>query len=95
MDLRTVCRTHGEQCANPFDIVKMIDRIFSDNVDGTIFSSVHRAKGLEAETVYIIRPDQLPLVRKDQQEWEIQQELNLKYVALTRSKNRLVFVNAE
>ena len=89
IDYADVLREFSKQCANPFDIVKMIDRIFSDNVDGTIFSSVHRAKGLEAETVYIIRPDQLPLVRKDQQEWEIQQELNLKYVALTRSKNRL------
>jgi len=95
IDYADVLREFSKQCANPFDIVKMIDRIFSDNIDGTIFSSVHRAKGLEAETVYIIRPDQLPLVRKDQQEWEIQQELNLKYVALTRSKNRLVFVNAE
>jgi superfamily I DNA/RNA helicase len=71
----------------------MIDRIFSDDTDGTVFSSVHRAKGLEADTVYIIRPDQLPLIRKDQQEWELTQEMNLKYVALTRSKNRLVFVN--
>jgi len=73
----------------------MIDRIFSDDVDGTIFSSVHRAKGLEADTVYIIRPDQLPLIRKNQSDWELGQEYNLKYVALTRSKNRLVFVNQE
>ena len=28
----------------------------------------------------------------NQQEWEMNQELNLKYVALTRSKNKLVFV---
>jgi superfamily I DNA/RNA helicase len=93
IDYADVLRAFAEQCANPFDIVKMIDRIFSDDVDGTVFSSVHRAKGLEAETVYIIRPDQLPLIRKDQQEWELVQEMNLKYVALTRSKNRLVFVN--
>jgi DNA helicase-2/ATP-dependent DNA helicase PcrA len=95
IDYADVLREFGKQCANPFDIVKMIDRIFSDDVDGTVFSSVHRAKGLEADTVYIIRPDQLPLIRKDQQEWELEQEMNLKYVALTRSKNRLVFVNQE
>lgn len=95
IDYADVLREFGKQCTNPFDIVKMIDLIFSDATDGTVFSSVHRAKGLEADTVYIIRPDQLPLVRKDQQEWEVEQELNLKYVALTRSKNRLVFVNAE
>jgi superfamily I DNA/RNA helicase len=93
MDYADVLREFSKQCANPFDIVKMIDKIFSDNTEGTIFSSVHRAKGLESETVYIIRPDILPLLRVNQLEWEIQQEMNLKYVALTRSKNKLVFVN--
>lgn len=91
-DYADVMRAFAEQCANPFDITSLIDRIFSDDTDGTVFSSIHKSKGLEAETVYIIRPDLLPLVRKDQQDWEISQEMNLKYVALTRSKNRLVFV---
>jgi DNA helicase-2/ATP-dependent DNA helicase PcrA len=93
IDYADVLREFGKQTANPFDIVTMIDRIFSDDKDGTIFSSVHKAKGLEADTVYIIRPDQLPLIRKDQKDWELDQEMNLKYVALTRSKNKLVFVN--
>jgi DNA helicase-2/ATP-dependent DNA helicase PcrA len=93
IDYADVMRAFSQQCANPFDITSLIDNIFSDDKDGTIFSSVHKAKGLEAETVYIIRPDLMPLVRKDQQEWEVEQEMNLKYVALTRSKNRLVFVN--
>lgn len=92
-DYADVLREFGKQCDNPYDIVKTIDNIFSDDIEGTVFSSVHKAKGLEAEVVYIIRPDQLPLVRKDQQEWELEQEMNLKYVALTRSKNKLVFVN--
>ena len=91
-DYADVMRAFAEQCASPFDITCLIDRIFSDDTDGTVFSSVHKAKGLEAETVYIIRPEQLPLIRKGQQDWELQQEMNLKYVALTRSKNRLVFV---
>lgn len=93
MDYADVLREFAKQVASPFEITAMIDRIFSDAKDGTIFSTVHKAKGLESETVYIIRPDQLPLIRKDQQEWELDQEMNLKYVALTRSKNKLVFVN--
>jgi DNA helicase-2/ATP-dependent DNA helicase PcrA len=92
-DYADVMREFARQSANPYDVVQTIDRVFSDAKDGTIFSSVHRAKGLEADTVYIIRPDQLPLIRKDQKEWELEQEYNLKYVALTRSKNKLVFVN--
>jgi superfamily I DNA/RNA helicase len=71
----------------------MIDNIFSDEKGGTIFSTVHKAKGLESNVVYIIKPDQLPLERKGQKDWEVEQEMNLKYVALTRSKDKLVFVN--
>lgn len=92
IDYADCMREFAKQSANPFDVVKTIDRVFSDAIDGTIFSSVHRAKGLEADTVYIIRPDQLPLIRKEQKEWELEQEYNLKYVALTRSKDKLVFV---
>jgi len=91
-DYADVMREFAKQSANPYDVVKTIDRVFSDDVDGTIFSTVHKAKGLEAETVYIIRPELLPLIRKEQKEWELEQEMNLKYVALTRSKDKLVFV---
>jgi len=91
-DYSDVMREFAKQSTSPFDIVKTIDDIFSDSKEGTIFSSVHKAKGLEADSVYIIKPEQLPLVRKDQKEWELDQEMNLKYVALTRSKNKLTFV---
>jgi superfamily I DNA/RNA helicase len=93
IDYADVLREFAKQSANPYDIVSSIDRIFDDSTEGTVFSSVHKAKGMQSPTVYIIRPDQLPLIRKDQKEWEIEQEMNLKYVALTRSKNKLVFVN--
>jgi superfamily I DNA/RNA helicase len=91
-DYSDVMREFAKQSANPYDVVTNIDRLFSDEKTGTIFSSCHKAKGLEAETVYIIRPDLMPLIRKDQKEWELDQEMNIKYVALTRSKDRLVFV---
>jgi superfamily I DNA/RNA helicase len=53
--------------------------------------AVHQAKGLEAERVFITRPDLMPLTRV-RQEWELQQELNIEYVAYTRSKSELFFV---
>lgn len=55
------------------------------------FSTVHRAKGSEAERVWYVRtPLKVP-----RREWEEQQQRNLHYVALTRSKNVLAFVQPE
>lgn len=92
MDYADVLEEFSKQASSPYDIVNLIDRVFSDELKGTVFSTVHKAKGLENNTVYIIRPELLPLMRKDQQPWELEQEMNLKYVALTRSKDKLIFV---
>lgn len=50
-------------------------------------STVHRAKGLENDKVFILQYDKMP-VRRDL-EWERIQERNLKYVAVTRPKEEL------
>lgn len=67
--------------------------LFSDNkVTNCIrLSSIHRAKGLEATNVYIIRPDLLPhpMAKTD---WQVEQEMNLKYVAITRAKENLIWI---
>lgn len=68
-----------------------IDNIFSDENEGVVFSSVHRAKGLEAENVYILRADLMPH-KMAKQDWEKQQERNIEYVALTRTLSRLIYV---
>ncbi len=52
-------------------------------------STVHRAKGLEADIVIILDNKSLPLVWNGQTREEYEQELNLRYVALTRSKEEL------
>lgn len=71
-----------------------ISNIFNDKGDnvGVICSSVHRAKGLEADSIYILNPELLPFPKATRQ-WEIQQEMNILYVALTRSKRLLTFVD--
>lgn len=77
------------------DVVARIENLFSDNTDTVkakvLLSSVHRAKGLEAETVYISHPEKMPHPMATL-EWEIEQEFNIKYVAITRSMNTLVFM---
>jgi DNA helicase II / ATP-dependent DNA helicase PcrA len=68
-----------------------IQGIFSDDVQGVVCSSVHKAKGLEANRVFVTCPQLMPFP-KAKQGWEIEQEMNLKYVALTRAKADLYMV---
>lgn len=86
--LRFICN----ECSSVAELMSKIEMLFSDNNVGVIFSSVHRAKGLEADNVYILRPDLMPHP-KAKKEWETQQEMNGMYVAQTRSKDNLIFVN--
>jgi ATP-dependent DNA helicase UvrD/PcrA len=80
-----------ESCESPGEVEFAVDRLFSDVDDSrsVMFSTVHRAKGSEASTVYLIDIAGRP----PRQEWEAEQQRNLRYVALTRSKHRLVFVD--
>jgi superfamily I DNA/RNA helicase len=58
-------------------------------------STIHRAKGLEANRVFILNFDDLPVFKANQKEWERTQEENLKYVAITRALNDLYLVKSE
>lgn len=71
-----------------------IEALFSDDHMGVMLSTVHRAKGLENRRVFILKPEKLPLVWPKQQEWEAEQEDNIKYVALTRATEALYWVVA-
>jgi len=77
------------------ELSRAIENLFSDQDSAIVLSTVHRAKGLEADRVFILCPEKLPLVWKGQRPEQLAQELNLKYVSLTRSKETLVFVESE
>lgn len=59
---------------------------------GVTLCTVHKAKGLEAPRVFILKPDKLPLVWEGQQPWEATQEWNIRYVAITRAQQELFLV---
>lgn len=78
------------------DVVSKIDELFNDNDESNmiILSSVHRAKGLERDNVFILRwtfrcwlDDTLSVVEKPNE------EANIAYVAATRSKKKLFIVH--
>ena len=94
-DAVTCIKTVGSSCADVPDLLQMIDKLFNDTMseNAVMLSTVHKAKGLEADNVFIICPEILPMIMPGQLEWERQQEMNLRYVAITRPKKRLVYVD--
>jgi len=86
----------ADQCKSVDEIINKLTNLFTDDTTNSFtFSTVHKAKGLENDTVYILAPHLLPMSRKNQTEDEFVQEKNIKYVAYTRSKNKLVIVHPE
>lgn len=71
------------------DLLRLIKSL-SESKTGPIFSTIHKAKGLEAREVYFLRPDLCPSpwARKPA---EKEQERNLRYVAVTRAQEKLTF----
>jgi len=70
---------------------ELIDSLFRGSRGATILSTIHKAKGLEADTVFWLNSSQCP-AQWARQEWQQQQEVNLCYVAVTRAKQTLVLI---
>ena len=74
------------------DLIKHIQEIFKENSMGVCLSTVHKAKGLESENVYILCNSSMPS-KLAVHDWEKQQEKNIMYVAYTRAKNKMGFIS--
>jgi len=73
------------------ELIRFIFALFSDKNAAIVFSSIHKAKGLEADNVFVIQPQLMPS-KYAVKAWENQQELNCQYVAYTRAKKSLYMV---
>lgn len=74
-----------EGASSVAEVLAKVERLFADNGPGVVLTSTHRAKGLEAERVWVL--------------WDTfrettEEERNLCYVAITRSKGELIYVSA-
>ena len=74
------------------ELIDHIKTIFKEDEKGICLSTIHKAKGLEADNVYILCHSKMPssLAKLD---WEKTQENNLIYVAYTRAKHKLGFIS--
>lgn len=81
----------SENCKTVSELRSVIERLFSEfEDDGTpknavVLGTVHRTKGLEANRVFVLRPDLIPHPMAKKKE-DQHAELNLLYVACTRAK---------
>lgn len=77
------------------DLIAKIDTIFTDNdKEGVCLSTIHKAKGLEADNVYILCSSLMPS-KHAKKKWEIISEDNLIYVAITRARKTLNYISED
>lgn len=77
------------------ELLSKIETVFSVRESGGVkLSTVHRAKGLEADNVYILMPSLMPS-KYATLDWEKETETNLLYVAITRAKKTLNFIKED
>jgi DNA helicase IV len=74
-------------------VCRRIESIFKDtDRSGICLSSVHKAKGLESNNVYILLKEKFYNKYAMKIPWMAEQETNLVYVAYTRAKHKLGFI---
>lgn len=76
------------------DVCAFIDALFADGAKGVVTCmTYHRAKGRESKRVFLWEHEARCPSKMAKQPWQLEQEANLAYVAFTRPKEQLVFVN--
>jgi len=71
-----------------------IEQLFGEETTGIMYCTIHRSKGLETNRVFLICPELLPHP-KCTKDWQLQQEKNLHYIAITRAKVEFRYVEGK
>lgn len=72
-------------------LIAVINTLFSDVANATVLATIHKSKGLEANNVFWLNSSQCPS-KWAKQPWQVAQETNLMYVAVTRAKKTLIMI---
>lgn len=83
----------AEECRDTRETVDVIDTLFGRKSKGITLSTIHKAKGLEWQHVYIL--DRHLIGKWAKADWAREQERNLEYVAITRAMKSLSFITTE
>lgn len=86
-----VCRIISATYNTPQKMLIALENMFGDEDSvGICLSSIHKSKGLEANNVYFLDQHLIPSKYATTEE-QIIQEMNLKYVAITRAQDELIY----
>lgn len=91
-DQWTAVTVIGRSCHSDEEVKVKIARLFA-NGDGLTLSTIHKAKGLEWDTVFLLDWNLLPSPFAETPSAK-QQERNLQYVAVTRARLNLRFIKS-
>lgn len=72
-------------------LLQIIDTLFANKADAVVLCTIHKSKGLEADRVFWLDYHRCPS-KWARQPWQVQQEINLCYVATTRAKKSLFLI---
>lgn len=82
----------AKQTSSVKGVIDLLNTIFiEDGFKGVILSTIHKAKGHESTNVFILKPELMPSEYATTKE-QLDQEKNLRYVAFTRAKEKLIFI---
>lgn len=76
------------------ELMNTLDILLKPGFNGPLLSTIHKSKGLESQDVFILRPDLIPAPWASEG-WELSQETNIHYVAVTRAISTLTYVEGE
>jgi superfamily I DNA/RNA helicase len=87
------CR--AEKKSTVADAVAYVDSLFADNVsDVLVLSTIHKSKGREWGRVFWLDRANTCPSKWARQEWQVEQERNICYVAATRAQEELIELDA-
>ena len=94
--LRELCR-EADGVTGRKEVVQGVRSMFSDDdhADAVICSTIHKAKGLEADRAFMYRTELMYPKYVKSGTWQYDQEKNLDYVARTRGKILYGYLHGE
>jgi len=83
------------QCTNVSEVSPAIEKLFQANPGASVtLCTVHKSKGLEWPVVFLLDSARYMPHPRALEGWQLQQEYNILYVAVTRAKRELYFIES-